>query len=286
MSERLPWHKFSWTAWETDDELAMCSMGAQGLWMRLLCMAAKEDGIVSVAGKAPTVEKLAHLTRQTVENVTAWLAELEAHEVFSRDGEGRIYSRRMARDARISRKNTENGKRGGSPILCNHSGNSQSVKADKEEDKEEEIEKKLLSDQPDEKPSDRIRLTEADIERVWVITPSKARARTSRADVRSALIAAARRGHRPDAVIAALGAYYASEAATKDGGQFAKGAHRMIEKDRWRDYEAAAAVRLEPVDPWIARVREFASNRHWNTVDWGPAPGKAACRAPLDVLAE
>jgi hypothetical protein len=270
MSERLPWHKFSWTAWETDDELAMCSMGAQGLWMRLLCMAAKEDGIVSVAGKAPTVEKLAHLTRQTVENVTEWLAELD--------------SRRMARDARISRKNTENGKRGGSPILCNHSGNSQSVKADK--DKEEETEKESMSDQPDEKPSDRIRLTEADVERVWMITPSKARARTSRADVRSALIAAARRGHRPDAVIAALGAYYASEAATKDGGQFAKGAHRMIEKDRWRDYEAAAAVRLEPVDPWIARVREFASNRHWNTVDWGPAPGKVACRAPLDVLAE
>ena len=147
MNERLQWHKFSWTAWETDDGLALCSMAAQGFWMRLLCMAAKEGGYVVLKGKKPAnAENLAYLHRQSVENVEAWLKELEENEVFSRDGEGRIYSRRMMRDAKIARRNQQNGKKGGNPSLRKDKGNhpwdnlagDDGVKAEKETESEEE----------------------------------------------------------------------------------------------------------------------------------------------------
>lgn len=147
MSERLPWAKFSWTAWETDDGLALCSMAAQGFWMRLLCMAAKEGGYVVLGGKKPaTAQSLAFLHRQSVEDVERWLAELEANEVFSRDGQGRIYSRRMMRDAKIAKRNQQNGKKGGNPSLrkgeeipaWDNPSVPSGVKADKEEDGEED----------------------------------------------------------------------------------------------------------------------------------------------------
>jgi hypothetical protein len=39
-------------------------------------------------------------------------------------------------------------------------------------------------------------------------------------------------------------------------------------------------------DPWYGRVREFALNRWWEEVNWGPKPGKAGCCASPAVLAE
>lgn len=118
---RLPWAKWSFEAWETDAGLALCSMGAQGFWMRLLCIAAKERGYVLVEGKVPTTEELAFLTRQEVDDVEIWLEELETRGVFSRAsfrGVSRaIYSRRMVRDFQASARNSANGKKGGNPAL-------------------------------------------------------------------------------------------------------------------------------------------------------------------------
>ena len=34
----LPWGKFFWKDWLTDPRLSICSLAAQGLWMRLLCI--------------------------------------------------------------------------------------------------------------------------------------------------------------------------------------------------------------------------------------------------------
>lgn len=122
MSERLPWSKFRWEAWETDIPLALCSMAAQGFWMRLLCMCAKEDGFLMIGSRAPTIEELAFATRQSVGDVTAWLAELEAQKVFSRDRRKIIYSRRMVADTRKASTARANGKRGGNPSLRKDTG--------------------------------------------------------------------------------------------------------------------------------------------------------------------
>ena len=141
MSERLPWGKFNWGHWETDPCLALCSMAAQGFWMRLLCMCAKEDGYLLVNGRSPTLDELAFFTRQTADDVSEWLSELEQKGVFSRDRRKVIYSRRMVKDTKKSRTARENGKLGGNPTLGKTKKTGASVNPDKEEDREEETER-------------------------------------------------------------------------------------------------------------------------------------------------
>ena len=39
----LPWGKFWWKDWLTDPALSVCSLAAQGLWMRMLCIMSMSD---------------------------------------------------------------------------------------------------------------------------------------------------------------------------------------------------------------------------------------------------
>ena len=50
------------------------------------------------------------------------LAELELNGVFSRDRRGRIYSRRMVRDAKRSEEGRKHGRLGGNPSLRGRKG--------------------------------------------------------------------------------------------------------------------------------------------------------------------
>src|SRR5690349_10503316 len=109
------WSKFYWSDWESDPALRLCSLAAQGLWMRMLCVAASHDpvGFVAVAGKGLDETALARLTGCSESEIASLLGELAAHGVFSRDRHGRIYSRRMLRDTRKSSDAKKNGKLGG-----------------------------------------------------------------------------------------------------------------------------------------------------------------------------
>jgi hypothetical protein len=121
-----PWSKFFWQDWESDQALKLCSLAAQGLWMRMLCIAAAHDpiGYVAVAGKALDETDLARLTGTSESEVLSLLGELAAKGVFSRDRHQRIYSRRMIRDARKVDAARKNGKLGGNPKLGKHDENS------------------------------------------------------------------------------------------------------------------------------------------------------------------
>jgi hypothetical protein len=284
MTERLPWAKWTWAHWENDETLALCSMAAQGFWMRLLCIAAKESGVVLVGGKAPPVEDLAFITRQSADDVRAWLDELERRGVFSRDGKGQIYSRRMTRDAKIARRNQKNGKLGGNPNLRKESANQGSdnpsaqppVKAEEELEEREETPVVPMGDGPGK----RIVLRQADVESIWQATPPRARSRTSRSDVEEALKAAARRGHAPAEVLVGVKGYYASEDVKREDHAYAKGVHRIIAKDRWKDFVGQVAITSAPV------VVGPDASQYWNTTDDGPKPGKPGCQVPAAVLAE
>lgn len=128
------WTKFYWSDWETDPALRLCSMAAQGFWMRLLCIAAAHDpiGYVAVAGRGLDETSLARLTGCLESEVASLLGELERNGVFSRDRQRRIYSRRMTSDARKSATAKKNGKNGGNPSLSKDRGIQPS---DKGEDK-------------------------------------------------------------------------------------------------------------------------------------------------------
>ena len=129
--------------------------------MDMLCRmdASPERGFLLSGDRAATSSEIAKMVggeRRTVERL---IAELEAQRVLSRDGRGAIYSRRMCRDDAISRRNADNGKRGGNPELLKNNalqekelnpvvkrvsqpndieGVGKSVKADKDIDKEKE----------------------------------------------------------------------------------------------------------------------------------------------------
>lgn len=124
------WSKFYWSDWDTDPAVRLCSMAAQGLWMRMLCIAAAHDpiGYVAVAGKGLDETSLARLTGCLESEAASLLGELDRNGVFSRDRQGRIYSRRMIKDAKKSAIARKNGKNGGNPTLSNHDEISSSDK--------------------------------------------------------------------------------------------------------------------------------------------------------------
>lgn len=118
------WSKFFWSDWESDTALRMCSLSAQGLWMRLLCVAAQHDpiGYVAVNGRPLDGQDIARVAGVSVPEAESLLQELDRNGVFSRDRNKRVYSRRMVRDAKRSANAVKNGKTGGNPTLGNKRG--------------------------------------------------------------------------------------------------------------------------------------------------------------------
>lgn len=113
------WSKFCWRDWQNDEALQLCSLAAQGLWMRLLCLAHASEpvGHVLLNGKRPTSDQIAILVRSDRDQVEMLLSELQDAGVFSKTKGGVIFSRRMVRDAQASEVARENGKKGGNPKL-------------------------------------------------------------------------------------------------------------------------------------------------------------------------
>jgi hypothetical protein len=100
MAEKKPWGKFYWSDWAGDERLEQCSLAAQGLWMRMLCIAARADpaGYVTINGVALDAAGIARNVGHPRDEVEALLDELIRWGVYSVDRQGRIYSRRMLRD--------------------------------------------------------------------------------------------------------------------------------------------------------------------------------------------
>jgi len=91
--------------------------------MRMLCVCAKADGYLSIAGRKLDVEDMAKLTGWAATDIRTWWDELKRWGVFSVEGRGRIYCRRMVKDARKAEIARQNGKNGGNPSLRKDRGN-------------------------------------------------------------------------------------------------------------------------------------------------------------------
>jgi len=119
-----PSSTFYWKDYENDEGLRISSLAAQGLWMRLLCIAAKSEpfGYISVNGYPLDATGTARLAGVTEGEAAALLDELERNGVFSRDRKGRMFSRRMVKEAETRAKNQKNGRLGGNPALSASNG--------------------------------------------------------------------------------------------------------------------------------------------------------------------
>lgn len=105
--------------WLQDASLRMCSIGARGLWIDMICLMHQGSpyGHLKVKDKVITEVELARLSGGELGEVKCWLSEMEDAGVFSRTDEGVIFSRRMTQDERLREARSSGGKEGGNPKL-------------------------------------------------------------------------------------------------------------------------------------------------------------------------
>jgi hypothetical protein len=103
-----------------DQKLRLCSMAAQGFWVRMLFVMHHCEPYGHLTfnnGEPATIQDIARVTGVHTNQVTPWVTDLERHGVFSRTRGGVIYSRRMVRDQANRLINQQNGYKGGNPKL-------------------------------------------------------------------------------------------------------------------------------------------------------------------------
>lgn len=99
--KKEPWMKFYPSDWRGDPRLRMCSIGARGLWMEMMCIMheANPYGHLVVGDVPVTNRQLASLAGISQPDCLKFMAELESAGVYSRQAESKIiFSRRMVRD--------------------------------------------------------------------------------------------------------------------------------------------------------------------------------------------
>lgn len=125
---KRPAFQFYPADWLTDPELRSCSICARGMWIDMLCIAAKASpyGHLVINGKGMTDGQILNAIGGASAKL---LRELSNAGVFSRTADGTIYSRRMVRDettrnaradggelgAEHGSKGAEHGAKGGRP---------------------------------------------------------------------------------------------------------------------------------------------------------------------------
>lgn len=117
-AKKNPSDVWFWDDYENDPALRSVSLAAQGLWMRMLCIAARAQrrGFVEMGTEPCTVENLAGLLARLVgegkEKVATLLDELLRAGVPGITRQGILYCRRMVRAANISKERSKAGVKG------------------------------------------------------------------------------------------------------------------------------------------------------------------------------
>lgn len=107
----LPWGKWVWKDWLTDPALSVCSLAAQGLWMRMLCVMAQSDpvGHLVLPRRSRSESDSVRVSRMLgvdARSIAPLIRELEQAGVFTRI-EGVIINRRMVREHQKSEAGRE-----------------------------------------------------------------------------------------------------------------------------------------------------------------------------------
>lgn len=100
--------------WMKDPALRSVSLEARGLWMDMLCLmheSTRRGYLQHSTGKPMSHEQIARMSGCSPEVCARLLEELEETGVFSREDDGTIFSRRMAREAIEKEGNAERQRR-------------------------------------------------------------------------------------------------------------------------------------------------------------------------------
>jgi hypothetical protein len=98
--------------------------------MDMLCVLAQAEplGYLVANRRILTSTDVARVAGMRTMEAEGLMVELETAGVFSRDRKGRIYSRRMVREARLRKAAQKSGRRGGNPSLCNGTQKASTLK--------------------------------------------------------------------------------------------------------------------------------------------------------------
>lgn len=286
----LPWSNFFWSDYDGDEALRVCSLEAQGLWMRLLCVMARATpkGELRIGGRpctAPDIARMASTDNETAERL---LEELQDRGVYSLTREGVIFSRRIKRDVERSRKAKKNGKLGGNPKLGNHSGNPQPLKPpDKPHYPISTSNIQNLSSSSETLKLPRDDGADDDFEKLdstLRAIPGIDRHPVNAAPAIAPIWQLARAGVSVRKTILPS---IARQIATARGpirswSYFVPG----IEQDAHGSpaVNASAPSVIVPRKEWTSRLYSARLRKAWPVADWGPMPGTQACTCPADLL--
>lgn len=108
MSAR-PWFKFFPADWRADTALRSCSLTSRAVWLEMITLMdeAVPRGHLVLNGKQMTPRQLALLVACSEAEIAAALRELEEGAVFSRTASGTIISRKMVRETRVSKEQSD-----------------------------------------------------------------------------------------------------------------------------------------------------------------------------------
>lgn len=118
MTAKNPSDTWFYNDWENDEALKACSLAAQGLWMRLLCIAARspERGVVQIGSLNFSLPggltQIASAVGRPLEEIAPLIDELVSSRAASLDRKKRITNRRMVRVSALAAKRSEAGKIG------------------------------------------------------------------------------------------------------------------------------------------------------------------------------
>lgn len=83
--------------WQSNISLKLCSTSTRCLWFELIILMASSEkyGFLCVNGKPMKVSLISKLTCMTRQQIIKGLKELEEKEIFSRDENGVIFSKKL-----------------------------------------------------------------------------------------------------------------------------------------------------------------------------------------------
>jgi hypothetical protein len=122
MASDFPFMKFYVDDWLADEKARLCTSGARGLWIDMICLMWKSDirgVLVQPNGFPVDARMLARLTGNGNKSTSKWLTELEVFGVCSIDVNGSYFCRRMVKDERVRQVRAAAGKKGGQTRILN-----------------------------------------------------------------------------------------------------------------------------------------------------------------------
>lgn len=129
LGPKNPSASFYWNDWDNDEALRVCSLAAQGLWMRMLSIAARspEHGVVQIGNlNCSHPDGLTHIAfavGRPLQEIVPLIDELLSSGAASLDRKKRVFCRRMVRAAALHNKRSKAGHNGAAVTNGNNKKN-------------------------------------------------------------------------------------------------------------------------------------------------------------------